>query len=351
MAPLTRLRADADHVPVTPLVSSYYTQRCSEPGGLIITEANIISPHHGGDAPPHMPGIWSPAQISAWSDIVASVHAKGCSIYCQLVALGRVSSDHDLAVSSSATPLEASSPDAPPRAMTRDQIRDTVRAFADAARNARAAGFDGVEIHAANGYLVDQFTQDVCNRRDDEYGGSVANRARFGVEVADAVARAIGPKRVGFRISPFSTFQGMKVEDPIAQFGHLVQELKAQDLAYVHMIESRVVNNIDCGKREGLEPLLEIWGSRAPVLVAGGFTPASGTHAVDVEYARYDAAVVYGRHFLSNPDLPFRIRHGLPLNQYDRSSFYTPMSEDGYVDYPFSQEFLQTCRQGARKKA
>jgi NADPH2 dehydrogenase len=340
MAPLTRLRADDAHVPL-PMASEYYTQRTT-PGGLIISEALLISPSHGGFG--HAPGIYSRQQIARWREITDAVHAKGGIMYAQLVSIGRVADTRVLEkeggeasfplLSSSATPLDDNEA-AVPQAMTRDQITTAMSLFAQAAKNAIEAGFDGVELHGANGYLIDQFTQDTCNVRTDEYGGSIQRRSRFGFEVAAACCKAIGAQKVGFRISPFSSYQGMKMKDPLAQFSHLVTELKKLDLAYLHIIESRVINNVDCEKLEGIEPLLEIWGSVSPVLVAGGFTPENARAAVDDEYKHYQVAVVFGRYFISNPDLVARIREGVELSKYDRSTFYAPMQREGYVDYPF----------------
>ncbi|KAI5207081.1 FMN-linked oxidoreductase [Aureobasidium subglaciale] len=342
MAPLTRLRADKDHVQL-PMAVEYYAQRASS-GGLIIAEAVLISPEHGGFR--NAPGIYTEAQINRWKEITDAVHAKGGVIYAQLVSVGRVADTSVLKeeggfplISSSASPFtEAtrSRPDDPvPHALTVDEIKRAIDTFAQAARNAIQAGFDGIELHGANGYMIDQFTQDTCNTRTDAYGGSIENRSRFGLEVAEACVNAIGADRVGFRISPFSTFQGMKMEDPVSQFSHLVTELKKLSLSYLHIVESRVINNVDCEKQEGIEPFLEIWSNTSPVLVAGGFSPESAKHAVDVEYKDFDTAVVFGRHFIANPDLPLRIKEGVELNKYDRSTFYTPMQKEGYLDYPF----------------
>lgn len=343
MAPLTRLRADEHHVQL-PMAVEYYAQRTTS-GGLIIAESSIIAPEHGGAR--HMAGLWNEAQIASWKKINDAIHAKGGYVFAQLIAIGRVANaevlkkegGHSL-VSSSETPF-TEGPDSIPKALTEDEIKSTISAFANASKNAIAAGFDGIEIHGANGYLVDQFTQDVCNRRTDSYGGSVGSRSRFAIEVAQACVDAIGAERVGFRISPFSTFQGMKPSDPIAQFSHLVEQLKKLRLAYLHIVESRVINNVDCEKHEGIEPFLDIWGHTSPVLVAGGFTPESSRHAVDVEYKDSETAVVFGRHFISNPDLVLRIKEGIELQKYDRSTFYAPMEKKGYLDYPFSEHSLK----------
>lgn len=339
MAPLTRLRADADNVPL-PMATAYHEQRSSVPGTLIIAEATQISPSAGGI--PYGPGIWTEAQIQGWKKITDAVHAKGSFIFCQLIALGRAASPDELqksgneVVAPSPIPMEAGMPI--PKELREEQIQEVISNFGIAAKNAVRAGFDGVEVHGANGYLVDQFSQDVTNQRNDQWGGSVPNRARFGLEVARVLVDAIGADKVGFRLSPWNTWQGMKMADPVPQFSYLVEQLKGLKLAYLHVVESRVINNIDCEKKESINFLLDIWGKTSPVLVAGGYN-AENVEAAFEDYKDNDVAVVFGRHFISNPDLPFRLRHKLPLSPYDRASFYAAMQEAGYGDYPFSPEF------------
>lgn len=349
MAPLTRLRADAHNIQ-QPIASTYYTQRASTPGTLIIAEATLISPVHAGM--PHGPGIWTPSQVAAWKRITDAVHARACSIICQLVAPGRAANTTALEergfelLSSSAVALpgagfaEESESKPAPREMSESQIWECVEDFRRAARNAIEAGFDGVEIHGANGYLVDQFTQDTCNVRTDAWGGSIENRCRFGVEVARACAEEIGAECVGFRVSPWSPFQGMRMQSVEPTFECLVERLGKLDLGYLHIIESRVNNNVDCESTESIEFLLKIWGQAKPVLLAGGYTPHNVWEAADQKYGDYQAVFVFGRHFLANPDLVHRIREGKALNKYRRDTFYaqgrTP--EDGYTDYPFAQE-------------
>ncbi|KAI9375073.1 hypothetical protein BJX61DRAFT_495514 [Aspergillus egyptiacus] len=296
---------------------------------------------------PHGPGIWNDEQISAWKEITDAVHAKGCFIFCQLIALGRTASPAVLGemggevCAPSAVPMDKEQPGSVvPRELREEEIQRIVEEFGVAAGNAIAAGFDGVEAHGANGYLIDQFLQDGTNRRQDGWGGSVEKRARFAVEVAKSMCDAVGPDRVGFRLSPWNTWQGMKMADPVPQFRYVIERLKEMGLAYLHLVESRVINNVDTVKVEGLEPFLEAWGSEAPVILAGGYNALNTTEAVDGEYQKYNVAVAFGRHFLANPDLPFRLREKLVLNQYDRETFYTPMVETGYLDYPFSPEFL-----------
>ncbi|KAJ6121149.1 FMN-linked oxidoreductase [Penicillium sp. IBT 18751x] len=349
MAPLTRLRADAEHIPL-PMAKTYYEQRASMPGTLLIAEATQISAFAGGL--PHGPGIWNEAQIAGWKQITDAVHNKGSFIYCQLIALGRAANPASLQsegayslCAPSPIPMEAGAP--VPQELAEDEIQRIIHHFVTAAQNAMRAGFDGVEIHGANGYLVDQFLQDVSNQRTDRWGGSVANRARFGLEVARAVADAIGPQRLGFRLSPWNTWQGMKMADPVPQFSYFVEQLRELKLAYLHLIESRVINNVDCEQGESNKAFLDIWGKTSPVLVAGGYKPENVKAALEKDYRDYTIAVVFGRHFLANPDLPLRIRHSLPLNPYRRETFYIPMEEKGYIDYPFSPEFTNLAVKGA----
>ncbi|KAJ4381593.1 hypothetical protein N0V86_002957 [Didymella sp. IMI 355093] len=348
MAPLTRLRADENNIQ-QPLATEYYTQRACSPGTLIIAEATLISPAHAGM--PYGPGIWTATQISAWKTVTDAVHAKGCSIVCQLVAPGRAADAQALEkegfelLSSSAVPMpgsgftEKSGPTPAPKEMSEGQIWSCVNDFKMAAKNAMEAGFDAIEIHGANGYLVDQFTQDTCNTRTDAWGGSTENRCRFGVEVARACAAEIGAERVGFRVSPWSPFQGMRMRGVETTFEYLVERLRELDLGYLHVIESRVNNNVDCESTESIEFLLKIWGREKPVLLAGGYTPENVWEAAESKYREYQAAFVFGRYFLANPDLVYRIKERKALNKYDRRTFYvqgrTP--EEGYTDYSFAE--------------
>jgi len=343
MAPLTRFRADDNGVQLS-FVKEYYSQRASVPGTMLITEATFISQRASGYA--NVPGIYTEEQIAAWKEVTDAVHAKGSFIYCQLWALGRVASPDVLKskgerlLSSSATPASEESP--APEAMTEEEILGFISDYAQAAKNAVKAGFDGVEIHGANGYLVDQFTQDTCNKRTDAWGGSIEKRAKFGLEVTKAVVAAIGAKKTGIRLSPFSTFQGMKMADPYPQFTYLVKELKEYKLAFLHLVESRVSGNADIEATEKVDPLLDAWGKTSPILLAGGFKAASAKTAVDEEYKNKDLAIVFGRYFIANPDLPFKIQKGIELTHYNRDLFYNAGSEKGYTDYPFSKEFQAT---------
>lgn len=349
MAPLTRLRADDSHVQL-PIAQEYYAQRASVPGTLLIAESTLVSPAHGGVA--HAPGIWSEEQIEAWRRITEEVHSRGGRIVCQLVAPGRAADAAQLEreggyrlVSSSAVPMPGegyvprSGPAPTPHEMEEAEIWACIADFAQAARNAITAGFDGVEIHGANGYLIDQFLQDTCNKRADAWGGTVEGRSRFAVEVARAVSSAIGPERVGFRVSPWSSFQGMRMRDPVPTFSHLTAQLRSLRLGYLHVIESRVNNNVDCEPSGDIWFILDIWGSDVPILVAGGNKPDNVFESADHKYANRDVVFVFGRYFISNPDLPYRLKHHIGLADYDRETFYKPESPEGYIDYPFSEGF------------
>ncbi|KAI5360840.1 Putative NADH:flavin oxidoreductase/NADH oxidase, aldolase-type TIM barrel, oxidoreductase Oye [Septoria linicola] len=357
MAPLTRFRADTQHNP-NPLAKQYYAQRASTPGTLIITEATFISPRAGGYK--HIPGIWSESQIAGWKDIVGGIHAQGSPAFMQLWALGRVAQGNVLeeeeeggpyeVVSASAIAVDAKqtnsgAPTSVPHELSESEIQVYIRDYAQAAENAVEAGFDGVELHGANGYLIDQFWQDVSNQRTDAWGGSVEKRARFGLEVTKAVIEAVGDSRkVGMRLSPWGNFQGMGMEDPRPQFEYIVKELKKLDLAYLHLIESRASGSAADGVyhdkgTEELQGLIDLWGSKDPLILAGGFTPEKAVWAIN-EVARGDnLAIGFGRYFISTPDLPYRLKHGLPLNKWNRKTFYTPGAE-GLVDYEFSKEWL-----------
>lgn len=342
MAPLTRFRANDEHVP-SDLAPEYYGQRASVPGTLLISEATIISQEAGGY--PNVPGIWNREQVDTWKRVTNAVHEKGSFIFLQLWALGRVAMP-DIAraegfdiISSSDKPFEKDA--AVPRAATKLDIQCLIQQYAQAARNGIEAGFDGVEIHGAGGYLIDQFTQDHCNTRSDEYGGSIENRSRFILEVVQAVAEAIGAERVGIRLSPWQRYQGMRMADPVPQFTHVVQGLGALGLAYLHLIEARVNGNVDGDDREPPDFAINAWDARKPVILAGGYT-AESARQVTEQWGSRDIMVAFGRHYISTPDLAFRIREGIPLMPYDRSTFYAPGALHGYVDYTFSPEFQKT---------
>lgn len=341
MAPLTRYRATEDHVP-TALQVEYYTQRASVPGTLLVTEATFITLHHGGYF--NVPGIYTPEHITKWRRVTDAVHAKGSYIYLQLWALGRAArkdtaeKEGTVIKSASNIPIDEKSP--VPQPMTVEEIQQTVKDYATAAKNAIEAGFDGVEIHGANGYLVDQFIQDITNKRTDDYGGSIEKRSRFAVEVVSAVAEAIGAERTAIRLSPWSTFQNMRMKNPVPQFEDVLRKISKFNLAYIHFVRSGIKGNVEEGtpSEEGLDWALNIW--KGPTLIAGGLTPEEAKELVDVEYKERDNIVAtFGRYFISTPDLPFRIQEGIPLTEFDANTFYLRGNPKGYVDQPFSKEF------------
>lgn len=342
MSPMTRFRIDDNHVPL-PMVTDHYAQRAAVPGTLLITEATLVSPRAGGF--PNVPGIWNEAQIAQWRQVTDAVHAKGSYIYMQLWGLGRVANPEVLKregpndlVSSSAVPVTAEA--AVPRALTEEEIHGFIGDYVQGAKNAIAAGFDGVEIHGANGYLIDQFTQDTCNQRTDGWGGSVEKRSRFALEVIRGVVDAIGADRTGIRYSPFSRFQGMRMADPAAQFSYLAQKTAEFKLAFVHVVEPRIAGNADVTvEGESLDFFLDAYSGAGPVIVAGGYGAESAKEAADVQYKEHDVLVGIGRPWTSNPDLPFMVQQGIPLRPYERERFYIPKEPKGYVDYAYSEEF------------
>ncbi|KAI0744285.1 NADH:flavin oxidoreductase/NADH oxidase [Daedaleopsis nitida] len=345
LAPLTRLRADAEHVP-TELLVEYYKQRSSVPGTLLITEATIIAPKAGGM--PHAPGIWSDAQIAAWKKVVDVVHTNKSYIYLQLWAMGRAArpvvlkkKDPSLEhVAPSAIPL-SDRPNDVPRPLTIEEIKEYTKWFGAAAHNAvHRAGFDGIELHGANGYLIDQFLQDVSNQRTDEYGGSIENRARFPLDVLQAVVDAVGQERSAIRLSPWSTYQDMRMEDPIPTFSYLVQQIKARfpNLAYLHHTGPNVQGTGRGPEDESQTDFIQKLWAPLPAITNGGFTRESGLKTAE----ETGQLVAYGSLFLANPDLPFRLRENVPFNKPDPTSFYTPLDPVGYTTYTFSDAFLQT---------
>lgn len=337
MAPMTRRRAAIDFVP-TPLMVEYYAQRASVPGTLLISEATAIAPRSA--SPPNTPGIWSDAQIDAWKAVTTAVHARGSFIYIQLWVVGRAIRAGALeqgaeAVSSGDVPV---GPDSPvPRPLHEGELQDVIGEFREAAKKAILAGFDGVELHGANGYLLDQFTQDVSNNRTDQWGGSIENRCRFPLAVAEAVADAIGPDRVGYRISPWSRHHGMRMADPVPQFSRLVAGLRELRLSYLHVIESRVQGPMDVpsdAAAESVQFTADIWGETSPVIFAGGYNAHSARQKADEEAENgRQGLVAFGRTFLSNPDLPTRVQRLLPVTKYVRDLFYEVGKAEGYVNY------------------
>lgn len=309
-----------------------------------MTEATFIAPQAGGYS--NAPGIYNAAQIQAWKKVTDAVHAKKSFIALQLWALGRTASPAVLKeelgekaklVGPSDIPVEGG---AVPTPLTEEEIWEYIGFYKQAAKNAIEAGFDFVEIHGANGYLIDQFIQDVSNQRTDAWGGSVEKRVRFAVEVAKAVVDAVGADKTGIRISPFSTFQSMKMENPEPQFAYLAEQLKKLGLAYIHIIEARIVQpDPDNRDAASVDFILDVWGDTSPVFLAGGYKPEGAYKAVDEEHKDKDIAIVFGRYFISNPDLVFKIRENLPLTPYDRSLFYNKKEQKGYITWEFSKEW------------
>ena len=345
MAPLTRFRADENHIP-TNMMTEYYEQRASVPGTLLVSEATFISDEAAGyDRPP---GIWNDEQVAAWKKITDSVHAKHSFLYCQLWALGRTADPEFLqqkgynVSSASAIPYEAGK--RVPHALSETEIQAWITMYARAARNAVRAGFDGVEIHGANGYLVDQFIQDVSNQRTDEWGGSIPNRSRFALAVAKAIADEIGADRTGIRLSPFTTFQGMGMQDSEQQFRHLIDGLRELNLAFIHIVvgnRPNKGNNPEGAGPEETEYIFKAWGNDRPVILTGRFEPETARKAVEEEYQDKTVTIGFGRYFISNPDLPFRIERELDLTPHDMGTFYSKGDPKGYIDYPFSREFMK----------
>lgn len=326
--------------------AEYYEQRSCVPGTLIISEATIIAKNAVGRR--NCPGIWSKEQIAYWKEITTAVHNKGCAIFCQLWHQGRAADPKILRsegyemLSSSAVPM--SPENETPKAMTEEDISNVIQDYANAARNAIAAGFDGVEIHGANGYLPDQFLQTTCNQRTDDWGGSLPNRARFHLEVTKAVIEAVGADRTAMRLSPYSSFGGMLMDEPEPTFDYLLQNLKPLNLAYLHLIEARIKGNddSDCGGQKSVDWMVKAWNNATPILLNGGFNAETAKEAVDSKYKEQEVVIVFGRHFVSNPDLVYRIREGVKFEPYERKVFYTPKKAEGYIDYAYSSEYLQS---------
>jgi N-ethylmaleimide reductase len=337
MAPMTRSRAAEGNV-VTDLTADYYRQRAT--AGLIVTEGTQVSPLGVGYT--STPGIHTDEQVAAWRRVTEAVHGEGGRIFAQLWHVGRVShpSFHGgaLPVAPSAIGFEGQvltyegvQPYVAPRALEREEIAGVVAEFAEAARRAYNAGFDGVELHGANGYLIDQFLRDGSNRRTDDYGGSVVNRVRFLGEVTAAAADVWGGDRVGVRLSPRNPNNGMSDSDPEATFSYAAHTLNRFGLAYLHVLEPIAGPMAQPGPR--VTPALRAI-FRGPLMVNGGYDAVTGAGVI----ARGEADLVaFGVPFLANPDLPRRLRERAPLNEPDRATFYGGGAE-GYVDYPTLDE-------------
>ncbi|QLE57595.1 alkene reductase [Nostoc sp. TCL26-01] len=336
MAPMTRNRAGEGNVP-TALNATYYAQRAT--AGLIVTEGSQISPQ--GFGYPATPGIHSPEQIAGWQLVTDAVHSAGGRIFLQLWHTGRIShpslqpdgalpvAPSAIAPAGNATTYTGSQPFVTPRALELAEILDVVEQFRQGAKNALVAGFDGVEIHGAFGYLIDQFLQDGTNQRTDAYGGSIENRARFLLEVTEAVCGIWGANRVGIKLSPSNTFNDIRDSDPEAIFSYAIATLDHFGLGYLHLMAASAADIRHGGKPI---PVSEFRSLYAGTIIAnGGFDRETGNTAI----AKGDADLVsFGILFLANPDLPKRLRLNTPLNPADRHTFYGG-GEKGYTDYPF----------------
>ncbi|MEW5942772.1 MAG: alkene reductase [Pseudomonadota bacterium] len=336
MAPMTRNRAGEGNVP-QPLNAEYYAQRAS--AGLIISEASQVSPQ--GVGYPATPGIHSAEQVAGWKLVTDAVHAKGGRIFLQLWHVGRIS--HPSLQPNGALPVAPSAikpageavtyqgmqPYQTPRALELAEIAGIIEQYRSGAKNALAAGFDGVEIHGANGYLLDQFLRDGSNHRTDAYGGSVANRARLMLEVTEAVCGVWGADRVGIRLSPLQPFNDMRDSNPEATFSHAVEQLNRFGLAYLHITEMGKESPGAAGPAFDLKVLRKIW--KGVYMTNGGYDLARANAALAKDEADM---VAFGVPFLANPDLPVRFAKGAPLNAPDPATFYGG-SEKGYIDYPF----------------
>ncbi|XP_073119624.1 putative 12-oxophytodienoate reductase 11 [Henckelia pumila] len=338
LAPLTRNRS-YNNVP-QPHAAVYYSQRATK-GGFLITEATGVSDTAQGY--PHTPGIWTKEHVEAWKPIVDAVHQKGGIFFVQLWHVGRVST-YDMqpngqppisSTDKGITPGIDGGDWAPPKRLTLDEIPGIVNDFRLAAKNAIEAGFDGVEIHGANGYIIEQFLKDKVNDRTDIYGGSMENRARFALEIVEAVANEIGSNRVGIRLSPYTDFMESIDSNPDALGLYMANALNDFDLLYIHVIEPRVsgARVIEGSEDEVPHKLLPMRKAfKNTFIAAGGYNRNKGNRAIADGYADL---IAYGRVFLANPDLPKRYEIDAALNKYDRSTFYIKDPVLGYTDYPF----------------
>ncbi|WP_321877583.1 alkene reductase [Paraburkholderia bannensis] len=346
MAPLTRSRAGQPGNVPTPMNVEYYRQRAG--AALIVTEATQVSQQGQGYA--WTPGIHSAEQIEGWRTVSDAVHAEGGKIFLQLWHVGRVSHpifqpDGGLPVAPTAMPVPGKTfivdsdgkgawADVPvPQALTLDGIAQIVQDFRVAARHAMQAGMDGVEIHAGNGYLIDQFINSASNHRTDAYGGSIDNRTRLLFDIVAAVTDEVGAENVGVRLTPMGRFMGMGDDTPEATFGHIAGRLNDWNLAYLHLVEPAIVGTV---KDEKYDPrwdaIIELMRGqfKGVLMLAGGYTLETATRAL--ESGRADL-IAFGRPFIANPDLPARLRDALPLNEADPATFFGG-DESGYIDYP-----------------
>ncbi len=336
MAPMTRSRASADHVP-TGLMVDYYRQRAS--AGLIISEATAVALQ--GCGYPNIPGLWNATQTEAWKKVTAAVHQAGGRIFAQLFHTGRVAHSSLTGaqpVSATTVPPQGQVMAADysmqsyeaPRALHADELAGIAAQFAQATANAKLAGFDGVEIHAANGYLLDQFLRDGANTRTDEYGGTVANRARLLLEVTQAALAAFGARRVGVRLSPYNAFNSMTDSDPLTTFTQTAALLDKLPLAFLHMMEPYGAHMFaaDAAQPRVTEKLRQNF--KGVLMVNGGLTKEMGEKLL---LDKTTDLACYGMPFIANPDLVERFRRNLPLAAVDQSTIYGG-ADKGYTDYP-----------------
>ncbi|WP_019571883.1 alkene reductase [Thioalkalivibrio sp. ALMg3] len=340
MSPLTRSRAGQPGDVPTDLNAEYYAQRAG--AGLIISEATQVSPQGKGYA--FTPGIHSQEQVDGWRKVTEAVHGAGGRIQAQLWHVGRISRpelqpDGQKPVAPSAIQPEGAytfiSAESgmvevlEPRALELDELPGIVEQYRQGAQNAKAAGFDGVQIHAANGYLLDQFIRSGSNHRTDAYGGSVENRIRLPLEVVRAVIEIWGPERVGIRVSPTGSFNGMHDDDPLATYSAFAEALDATGIAYIEVVEDSFQGNHETGRPESIIDAIRSRFSRTYI--------GNGAYSADEARERIAAGrcdlVTFGRPFIANPDLPERFRQGAPLNEWDEATFYGG-DEHGYTDYP-----------------
>ncbi|WWC64944.1 uncharacterized protein I303_107558 [Kwoniella dejecticola CBS 10117] len=348
MAPMTRLRAGQEDGIPSEWAAEYYSSRATE-GGLIVTEASITAP--SARVWPFQPGLWSEDQVAGWRKVTDAVHAKGGKIIAQIAAAGRVAVPGFSPIIYAPSNVHDPTPGAPQpelTVMTEEDIARNVIEHTEAAKNAIKAGFDGVEIHVANGYLLDQFVQSVSNHRTDAYGGSISNRIRFPLQIVRSVSAAIGPSKTGLRISPFGTFQGMRepsilneqgfeISGPVTTFSTFLEAVyqEVPDFGYIHAVEPRVSGAEDqstdkINAKDTLQPFREVVEKHdGKLLVAGGYNAVSAREHAE----KYDDLVVIGRYFTSNPDLIHRIKNDLPIVKYDRNTFYT-QGKEGYLGWP-----------------
>ncbi len=335
MAPLTRGRADRSHVPA-PIMAKYYTQRAS--AGLIISEATGISQQ--GLGWPYAPGIWSTEQVDAWRMVTQAVHEAGGRIVCQLWHMGRLVHPDFLGGQAPVAPSSSTAPDAAhtyegkkpygqARALRLDEIPALLADYRKAARNARDAGFDGVQIHAANGYLIDEFLRDGTNQRDDAYGGPIENRTRLLREVTTAVAETVGADRTGVRLSPNGLIQGCNDSNPEPLFEHAAAVLSDIGVAYLEMREPDADGTFGKSDRPAIAPRMRK-AFAGPMILNSDYDPARAASAIEAGPAD---AISFGRPFIANPDLPHRIEAGLPLAKDVARTWYS-QGPTGYTDYP-----------------